>query len=144
MTHHTFILFPRPLHSYVALIEKAFAKLYGSYATLGQGGFCDVALAALTGGVGDSIFFSDAATRSSLLDGTLYSRLTSLLARGNILCCASQEGSDDTVLGGVVQGHAYALLDLREVRHPRTGKKVQLAKLANPWYVDVDISVSIQ
>ncbi len=96
-----------------------------------------MALAALTGGAGDCLRFADSTTQARLLDGTLFSELMALLERGSIMCCGSQPGSDATVLGGVVQGHAYALLDLREVRDPRTGGKVQLAKLANPWYVSV-------
>lgn len=99
-----------------------------------------MALAALTGGIGDSLFFhDDPETRASLLDGTFYGKVSALLARGDILCCASPPGSNDTILGGVVQGHAYALLDLREIRDPRTGKKIQIAKLANPWYVSAYI-----
>ena len=106
------------------LLEKAFAKLYGSYAAL-EGGWVHDALVDLTGGVSETIEIGgdDAPVRAGL-----WERLLSYHEAGHLLGAGSPPGDDaDTSPGGIVQGHAYALLQLRDVEGHR------LLQLSNPW-----------
>jgi hypothetical protein len=120
------LLFARgkPDELWVPLLEKAFAKLYGSYAAL-EGGWVHDALVDLTGGVSETIEIGgdDAPVRAGL-----WERLLSYHEAGHLLGAGSPPGDDaDTSPGGIVQGHAYALLQLRNVEGHR------LLQLSNPW-----------
>jgi hypothetical protein len=115
------------------LLEKAYAKLHGGYNNI-AGGFADVALADLTGGTGYSLRLDD--MHDQIEDGRLFQEICRFIENGSVLSCGSNAGSDTDVLGGVVQGHAYALLDARRVFDSKTGTWVCLLRLANPWYVE--------
>ena len=109
---------------WVACLEKAYAKLHGSYAAM-DGGFVDEALVDLTGGVGgERIRLQHESVRD--LNG-LWTRLLRYARAGFLLGAGSPAGSDSDVVQGIVQGHAYSVLDIQEADGHR------LLKLANPW-----------
>ncbi|KAG9276816.1 calpain-1 catalytic subunit-like [Astyanax mexicanus] len=109
-----------------ALLEKAYAKVCGSYAAL-HGGFISDALKAFTGGVHK--FFSLGEAPDILWD------LMDKAARcGALMGCGTPPGptSANTVLpNGIVQGHAYTVTGVTKVKTPN--KEVKLVRIFNPW-----------
>jgi hypothetical protein len=106
---------------WVAIIEKAYAKLHGSYQNI-SGGFEDQAMADLTGGIPNRI-------KNLLQDMEVkWNQLKSLYEGAHLLGAGSLSGSDkDSTDDGVVKGHAYSILEVREVDSNR------LLKMRNPW-----------
>jgi hypothetical protein len=110
--------------AWVMILEKGYAKLNGNYANIGEGGYEDVAMGVLTGGIPDRI--SDINKAS---DGQkTWETLKSLYNNGHLLGAGSHAGSDTTTSDlGIVQGHAYSILQVREV------DEFKLMQLRNPW-----------
>ncbi len=110
--------------AWVMILEKGYAKLNGNYANIGEGGYEDVAMGVLTGGIPDRI--SDINKAS---DGQkTWEILKSLYNNGHLLGAGSHAGSDTTTSDlGIVQGHAYSILQVREV------DEFKLMQLRNPW-----------
>ncbi|KNC49194.1 calpain 5 [Thecamonas trahens ATCC 50062] len=94
-----------------SIVEKAYAKFQGSYAAL-DGGLCNDAFVNLTGGVGEFIQFKNEVGAAEALweKLVLYHSERFLLASGS-------HGSDDAEENedGIVDGHAYTILDVREI-----------------------------
>eukprot|EP00614_Pseudopedinella_elastica_P017189 CAMPEP_0172646344 /NCGR_PEP_ID=MMETSP1068-20121228/240191_1 /TAXON_ID=35684 /ORGANISM="Pseudopedinella elastica, Strain CCMP716" /LENGTH=866 /DNA_ID=CAMNT_0013460601 /DNA_START=1 /DNA_END=2601 /DNA_ORIENTATION=- len=121
---------------WVALLEKAWAKLHGSYEQIESGNpgraVCD-----LTGCTGDFMDFDDAETQAKISQGILFDELAKLDAAGALLC-ATTPGVDTLTKGGgggagapstgLVPGHAYTLLTAKE-----GPGGVKLVRLRNPW-----------
>ncbi|ODN01183.1 Calpain-5 [Orchesella cincta] len=126
-----------------ALLEKAYAKLCGSYGALDGGNLCD-ALIDFTSGIGEMI---------NLREG--YSSLESkeqlrkqMLRRHDehaLMCCAIST-SDSALFEtrtktGLVIGHAYGITSVKEINIGqagllsifKTGEKITLLRLRNPW-----------
>uniref|UniRef100_UPI0037E88E89 calpain-1 catalytic subunit-like n=1 Tax=Semicossyphus pulcher TaxID=241346 RepID=UPI0037E88E89 len=109
-----------------ALMEKAYAKVCGSYTDMSAGTPAE-AMMDFTGGVHMSIKLSDPPQN-----------LWELMCRAGqsmtlMGCCTSQgETSDNTVLpNGLVQGHAYTVTGVKQLMNQ--GKPVNLVRLWNPW-----------
>uniref|UniRef100_A0A3Q3E0Q7 Zgc:136872 n=1 Tax=Hippocampus comes TaxID=109280 RepID=A0A3Q3E0Q7_HIPCM len=103
-----------------ALLEKAYAKVCGSYADM-RAGTPSEAMMDFTGGVHMSIQLSQPP-----------SNLWELMCRaGNaqtLMGCGSQQGVNNSVSkNGLVQGHAYTVTGVN------SGKIVKLVRLWNPW-----------
>jgi len=112
---------------WVSILEKAYAKIYGSYDAI-EGGQVSDGLVDLTGGIGDAVRLGDAKTRQAINDGTLWTRIKNLHSGGHLLGSGSHSGSDSDISSqGIVQGHAYSILDATEVDGH------QLMQLRNPW-----------
>eukprot|EP00743_Colponemidia_sp_Colp-15_P010872 GILK01012038.1.p1 GENE.GILK01012038.1~~GILK01012038.1.p1 ORF type:complete len:1948 (-),score=270.98 GILK01012038.1:81-5924(-) len=112
---------------WVMLLEKAYAKLHRSYEAI-EGGFVDQALVDLTGGASEHISFDDAYVREEIANGFLWKRLLRYYEMGYLLGCGSHAGSDANVSQrGIVENHAYAVLEVRQVYEYR------LIQLRNPW-----------
>jgi len=113
-----------------ALLEKAFAKCYGSYSAL-EGGWVHDALVDLTGGVAETIDLHTELDGS--LQAGLWKRLREIHDSGHLLGAGSPAGDEGSVLHhesdehGIISGHAYAVLQLREV------DDLRLLLLLNPW-----------
>ncbi|KAJ9697702.1 hypothetical protein PVL29_007026 [Vitis rotundifolia] len=117
---------------WVSLLEKAYAKLHGSYEAL-EGGLVQDALVDLTGGAGEEIDMRSAQAQIDLASGRLWSQLLRFKLEGFLLGAGSPSGSDVHVSSsGIVQGHAYSLLQVREV----DGHK--LVQVRNPWANEVE------
>uniref|UniRef100_A0A8C5XHG0 Calpain 14 n=1 Tax=Microcebus murinus TaxID=30608 RepID=A0A8C5XHG0_MICMU len=105
-----------------ALLEKAYAKLSGSYEDL-QGGQVSEALVDFTGGVAMTINLAEAPMNLwELLAQATYSRT---------LICSQTHSGEKVLENGLVDGHAYTLTGLRKVTC-KYGPEY-LVKLRNPW-----------
>ncbi|KAJ7980590.1 calpain-type cysteine protease DEK1 [Quillaja saponaria] len=117
---------------WVSILEKAYAKLHGSYEAL-EGGLVQDALVDLTGGAGEEIDMRSAEAQIDLASGRLWSQLLRFKQEGFLLGAGSPSGSDVHIsTSGIVQGHAYSLLQIREV----DGHK--LVQIRNPWANEVE------
>ncbi|CAA2986457.1 calpain-type cysteine protease DEK1 [Olea europaea subsp. europaea] len=117
---------------WVSVLEKAYAKLHGSYEAL-EGGLVQDALVDLTGGAGEEIDIRSAQAQIDLASGRLWSQLLRFKQEGFLLGAGSPSGSDVHVSSsGIVQGHAYSILQVREV----DGNK--LVQIRNPWANEVE------
>nr|GMD20747.1 calpain-type cysteine protease DEK1 [Ipomoea batatas] len=113
-------------------MEKAYAKLHGSYEAL-EGGLVQDALVDLTGGAGEEIDMRSAEAQIDLASGRLWSQLLRFKQEGFLLGAGSPSGSDVHISSsGIVQGHAYSILQVREV----DGHK--LVQIRNPWANEVE------
>ncbi|XP_036154668.1 calpain-3 isoform X4 [Myotis myotis] len=110
-----------------ALLEKAYAKLHGSYEAL-KGGNTTEAMEDFTGGVTEFFEIKDAPR-------DMYKIMKKAIERGSLMGC-----SIDTIVPvqyetrmacGLVRGHAYSVTGLEEIMFK--DEKVKLVRLRNPW-----------
>lgn len=89
---------------WVLLIEKAYAKLFGSYQAI-EGGFVSVALAHLTGGTSEIRPFKDSKHwTASVASGAFWTQLKADFEAGHLLGCGSNAGGNDThIVQGIAQ-----------------------------------------
>ncbi|VFQ77346.1 unnamed protein product [Cuscuta campestris] len=117
---------------WVSILEKAYAKLHGSYEAL-EGGLVQDALVDLTGGAGEEIDMRSTEAQIDLASGRLWSQVLRFNQEGFLLGAGSPSGSDVHISSsGIVQGHAYSILQVREV----DGYK--LVQIRNPWANEVE------
>ncbi|KAG5025284.1 hypothetical protein JHK86_021198 [Glycine max] len=117
---------------WVSILEKAYAKLHGSYEAL-EGGLVQDALVDLTGGAGEEIDMRSGEAQIDLASGRLWSQLLRFKQEGFLLGAGSPSGSDVHISSsGIVQGHAYSILQVRDV----DGHK--LVQIRNPWANEVE------
>jgi len=110
------------------ILEKAYAKMYGSYNNI-EGGKVQYALADLTGGAPEQIKLESVCDN---LDA-FWSKIYAFHQAGYLMGAGSPEhpnGDRAVSRYGVVQGHAYGVLDLVEL-DPADGSE-KLLKLRNP------------
>lgn len=123
-----------PDELWVPLIEKAYAKLHGSYGSL-IGGHAHLALADLTGLPPRVLGLRQGAPGfvGPLSDEELWALLTEQLRWGSLLGCSIlSEGAREAEAGlGLHAGHAYSLLDAGAIE--ADGRTVRLVKCRNPW-----------
>uniref|UniRef100_A0A7N8YG88 Calpain-3 n=1 Tax=Mastacembelus armatus TaxID=205130 RepID=A0A7N8YG88_9TELE len=120
-----------------ALLEKAYAKLHGSYEAL-KGGNTLEAMEDFTGGVTEYFELSEAPKE-------LYTIMRKALERGSLMGCSIDvSSSDDNKVKqtlsvkcdftrthhGLVRGHAYSIIGLEEVEKDT---RIRLIRLRNPW-----------
>ncbi len=111
---------------WVILLEKAYAKAYGSYWDI-IGGDPVHALRDLTGAPYDRI--------ENLKDqDTAWERLKSYNVQNFIITCftKSTKRTEEKIEIGIVSGHAYSILDLREIVDSQ-GQLRRIVQLRNPW-----------
>ncbi|XP_053801781.1 calpain-3 isoform X3 [Vidua chalybeata] len=110
-----------------ALLEKAYAKLHGSYEAL-KGGNTTEAMEDFTGGVTEFYEIKDAPK-------DIYKIMKHAIDRGSLMA-----SSIDTIVPmqyetrmscGLVKGHAYSVTAVEEVLFK--GEKIRLVRLRNPW-----------
>ncbi|XP_012241849.1 calpain-A isoform X6 [Bombus impatiens] len=113
-----------------ALLEKAYAKLHGSYEALKGGTTCE-AMEDFTGGV----------TEMYQMDQTppnLFSILLKAYERNSLMGCSIEP--DPNILEaetpqGLIRGHAYSITRVKyvEIQTPNQFGKIPLLRLRNPW-----------
>lgn len=130
-----------------ALLEKAYAKIHGSYEALDGGNLSD-ALVDFTGGVSELITLEND-TGLKLYDdeekkSELYNRVFQEVSEHALVCCAirAKKGEEqEKTEYGLVKGHAYGVTAVKKVPIGETGlvaffkgrEKVPLVRLRNPW-----------
>lgn len=110
-----------------ALLEKAYAKLYGGYEAL-KGGKTSEAMEDFTGGVVESYELDKAGE-------DLYDRIERNARRSSLMSCSIKTEARDQVeaklANGLVKGHAYSITGAVKVKVQ--GKEVKLLRIRNPW-----------
>uniref|UniRef100_A0A8C5V3X3 Calpain 13 n=1 Tax=Microcebus murinus TaxID=30608 RepID=A0A8C5V3X3_MICMU len=98
------------------LLEKAYAKLLGSYSHLHKGYLPD-ALVDLTGGVVSTIHLSSSPSH-------LLTVVKTAAMEGSLMTCATpkRDTSSAVMANGLVSGHAYTVTRAEQVRPPRPGQ----------------------
>uniref|UniRef100_A0A8C5Q953 Calpain-9 n=1 Tax=Leptobrachium leishanense TaxID=445787 RepID=A0A8C5Q953_9ANUR len=110
-----------------ALLEKAYAKLNGSYETL-KGGSTIEAMEDFTGGVSETY-------ENKAAPANFFEIMHKALKRGSMLGCsidtANSSESEAKTPQGLVKGHAYSITGCDTVTY--RGQKVNLVRARNPW-----------
>jgi len=115
-----------PQEFWVALIEKAYAKLHGSYEAI-EGGQTMDALVDLTGGLAERHEIKG-------VDPSIYKLILTANKAGSFIACSRKgdwKSSNQADANGLVAGHAYTVTDAVKVRHKMGTEK--LLRIRNPW-----------
>ncbi|XP_053229806.1 calpain-6 isoform X2 [Podarcis raffonei] len=126
-----------------ALLEKAYAKMAGSYEAL-DGGNTAEAIVDFTGAVAESIDMIDGHYSHDIIErAKLFEDLLKVQRREGLISCYIMPLSSDEFEGqtemGLVKGHAYSVTEilkmpLEEKRVPwQKTKKLFMIRLRNPW-----------
>ncbi|KFB50194.1 hypothetical protein ZHAS_00018260 [Anopheles sinensis] len=114
-----------------ALLEKAYAKLHGSYESLRGGTTCE-AMEDFTGGVAEMYDLKDQTPPN------LYEIIEKGFKRNSMFGCSIE--ADPNVLEaetpeGLIRGHAYSItkIQLVDIETPGRSGKIPLIRLRNPW-----------
>ena len=132
----------RPNEFWIALLEKAYAKLNNSYIALDFGHSAD-ALVDLTGAIPqylnmcempeDELFgvMSKVHSRNGLMSCSIN------LDEGNEMGFSADRTREQETEDGLIIGHAYGVMDIREFIYKETlfqpKKTLRLVRLRNPW-----------
>ncbi|KAL7873246.1 hypothetical protein AOLI_G00123170 [Acnodon oligacanthus] len=113
-----------------ALLEKAYAKLHGSYEAL-KGGNTTEAMEDFTGGVTEFYEMKEAPKE-------LYKIMKKALERGSLMGCSIDSlvpaRFETRTATGLVKGHAYSVTAVEECKqNTQKESKVRLVRLRNPW-----------
>lgn len=112
---------------WVVLLEKAWAKLYTSYKRI-EAGYPEEPLHDLTGAPIKQIYIK----KGNANKEEEWNYLLMASQKEYSMVCSSNPGSDsDTSQKGVVQGHAYTLLNAVYLNY--NGQQIRLIQLRNPW-----------
>uniref|UniRef100_A0A8C0QE20 Calpain-9 n=1 Tax=Canis lupus familiaris TaxID=9615 RepID=A0A8C0QE20_CANLF len=110
-----------------ALLEKAYAKLNGSYEAL-KGGSTIEAMEDFTGGVAETFATKEAPEN-------FYEILEKALKRGSLVGCSidtrNAAESEARTPFGLIKGHAYSVTGIDQVNFQ--GQKMELIRVRNPW-----------
>uniref|UniRef100_A0AAG5DVB0 Calpain n=1 Tax=Anopheles atroparvus TaxID=41427 RepID=A0AAG5DVB0_ANOAO len=113
-----------------ALLEKAYAKLFGSYQAL-IGGSASEAMEDFTGGLTEGFDMKDVPKH-------LFEMIEKGCQNYAMFSCslAAPPGEEENVTDqGLVKGHAYSITKAQavDIETPRVKGKIQLLRLRNPW-----------
>ncbi|XP_077966798.1 calpain-A-like [Styela clava] len=114
---------------WLSLLEKAYAKLHGSYEAI-EGGFSQDGLEDLTGGMAVSFDLGDKTP------GHLFRSLVKAFQNNSFACCSIKGSAEREDSRGLVSAHAYTITGATRI--PFRGKKVKLVRIRNPWGNDVE------
>lgn len=109
---------------WVSLLEKAWAKLHGTYART-EGGLPSFAAGHIMG------VPSESHDHDSVDTEDFFKMLESADKRNFTMMSASHGEGEVKSAEGVVSGHAYSLISIHKVKHE--GRDLRLLKLRNPW-----------
>ncbi|XP_050311774.1 calpain-A-like isoform X2 [Anthonomus grandis grandis] len=113
-----------------ALLEKAYAKLHGSYEALKGGSTCE-AMEDFTGGVTE-MYELDAAPPN------LFQIMIKAYERASLMGCSIEPDPhvvEAETPEGLVRGHAYSITRVQyvDIQTPNVTGKIPLLRLRNPW-----------
>tara|TARA_B110000305_G_C19439053_1_gene640737 strand:+ start:193 stop:1578 length:1386 start_codon:yes stop_codon:yes gene_type:complete len=117
---------------WVSLMEKAYAKLHGTYEML-NGGAMNEALVDLTGGVAEKFHLRAPETAELIDGGQFWKDLKKWHQQGFLLGAANtvkdEQGHQEEGMGnsGILFNHAYGIQQIKEVDN------LQLIRIRNPW-----------
>ena len=120
---------------WVALLEKAYAKLFGAYEAI-EAGYVHQALMDCTSGQGEELRLKDEEGRLRQTEDALWLRLYDAWRAGCMLGAGSSTGTNDHEVDGIVQGHAYGIIGMYEgsaSEQAEGGGPLRLLQLNNPW-----------
>jgi hypothetical protein len=109
-----------PNETWLPLLEKAFAKAHGDYWAL-ESGFVGEGIEDLTGGVTTELFSTD------ILDKNKFWTEELMNVNKEFLFGCGQMGGKYGERNGILEKHAYSIMEVREINGLR------LVKLRNPW-----------
>ncbi|XP_049599172.1 calpain-5 isoform X2 [Syngnathus scovelli] len=126
-----------------ALVEKAYAKVYGCYEALDGGNTAD-ALVDFTGGVSEPVDLLEAQMATDeAARNQLFERVLKVHNRDGLISCSIRattvEDMEARLECGLVKGHAYAVTDVRKVRLGHgllayfKSEKLHMIRMRNPW-----------
>jgi calpain-15 len=109
---------------WVLILEKAYAKMYGSYDVI-EGGHPSLALRDLTGAPYDFIESSD--------ENEVWNYISDSNTKGYLITCYTKSTNvkEEQNPLGIVYGHAYSILDCAVVKGPRGNDRI--VQVRNPW-----------
>ncbi|XP_063787003.1 calpain-5-like [Pseudophryne corroboree] len=140
------LLFCRPGRDgnvfWCSLLEKAYAKLIGSYESL-DGGSTAEALIDFTGGVSEAIDLLERNSETEEEKKKLFKAVLKAHSRASLICSSIRpspsQGFEEVLSSGLVTGHAYSITSVKSITlHSgllslfRT-HKLRLVRLQNPW-----------
>ncbi|XP_050094655.1 calpain-B-like [Anopheles aquasalis] len=113
-----------------ALLEKAYAKLFGSYEAL-SGGSASEAMEDFTGGLTEGYELKSAPQN-------LFEIIEKGCTNYAMFACSIEAGAgemEQETPQGLVKGHAYSITKAQvvDIETPRVKGKIQLIRLRNPW-----------
>ncbi|PVD18725.1 hypothetical protein C0Q70_21276 [Pomacea canaliculata] len=127
-----------------ALLEKAYAKLFGNYQAL-DGGELSEALEDFTGGVSDTLDLIKMEVAAKPEERVaLFARMQKEMDRHSLMAASipatSAEDMEVTTESGLVKGHAYGITAVKNVHLEGSGlfglfnrEKLPMIRLRNPW-----------
>ncbi|VDD83095.1 unnamed protein product [Mesocestoides corti] len=113
---------------WTALLEKAYAKLVGSYEAL-RGGTTSEGMEDFTGGISEMIDLGDKSPKN------LFTIMCRAHSRCSLLACSIDADPNEVEADGplgLIMGHAYSITDVRTIRD-YGGSELQMVRLRNPW-----------
>ncbi|XP_076873867.1 calpain-3b isoform X1 [Brachyhypopomus gauderio] len=113
-----------------ALLEKAYAKLHGSYEAL-KGGNTLEAMEDFTGGVTEFYEITDAPKE-------MYNIMKKALDRGSLMGCSIDalvpSANETKTDSGLMKGHAYSITAVEQGKEQdSTDTRIRLVRLRDPW-----------
>ncbi|XP_022710373.1 calpain-A-like isoform X2 [Varroa jacobsoni] len=110
-----------------ALLEKAYAKIHGSYEALSGGSACE-AMEDFTGGITEQYDVRQA-------PHNLYMIMLKAYERNALMSCSITPGErlEERLSNGLVAGHAYSITSVKLVFIERLKGKMPLIRIRNPW-----------
>lgn len=128
--HGRLVFVHSPTHNefWPALLEKAYAKLNGSYEAL-QGGCAAEAMEDFTGGVTETIDLQKDVPRD------LFTVMCKAFERKSLMGCSIDTSPGQFIEGvlpnGLILGHAYSVTSVKQLNVQ--GKNINLVRIRNPW-----------
>lgn len=113
-----------------ALLEKAYAKLCGSYESL-KGGSSSEAMEDFTGGVTESIDLASPPEK-------LFNIMLKAFQRSSLMGCSIDADPNELeakLSNGLICGHAYSITACKyvDIQTPRVKGKIPMVRIRNPW-----------
>uniref|UniRef100_A0A2M3ZFB5 Putative cytosolic ca2+-dependent cysteine protease calpain n=1 Tax=Anopheles braziliensis TaxID=58242 RepID=A0A2M3ZFB5_9DIPT len=129
----------KPNEFWSALLEKAYAKFYGSYGAL-DGGTAREAMQDLTGGLTE--FYQPKKLLAGQQEDQLWEILRSGSEAGSLFACnlkSDPTGENVATKEGLLRGHSYSITKLHEVVGLYSDNdRIRLLRVRNPWGTGIE------